>query len=103
MREKFPIIQSRIDKAVSEYCKEHGLQRFQSQIVKLATVSILNKNASKVYSALSYDFRTTGEISKRVNLSSNTVSTTLDRIYKETALIQMKRDGRNKSWCKNLV
>jgi len=94
--------EKRISEAISLYCKEHGIERFSSQLTKLATVSIFHNRAAIVYSALNYDFKTTGEIAKETGIKSNDVSTILSRLYKKTTFIKFKRDGKLKSWCKTL-
>jgi hypothetical protein len=96
----FPMIEKRISEAILGYCKKHGIERFASQITKLTTVSTFHNNAAKVYSALNYDFKSTGEIARKIGFKSNEVSTILHRLSKKTTFIKMKRDGKLKFWCK---
>lgn len=96
------MIEKRISEVISSYCKDHGIERFSSQLIKLATVSIVHNHAIKVYSALNYDFRTTGEIAQRTGLKSNDVSSIFTKLCKKTTFIKFKRDGKLKSWCKTL-
>lgn len=89
-----------INKTLSSFCKTNKIETLLPQITKLVTIALLRQDSIDVYNKLTYEYKSTGELALELDMGSNTVSSILNKLHKETSFILMKREGKLKSWAK---
>lgn len=93
-------LENTINEAILGYCKVNGIEKFVPKLTLLITISLIHRKAPLVYSALTYDYRYTGDIALELNMKSNDVSSILTLINQKTTFVSVMRDGKLKSWAK---
>lgn len=93
--------ESLIYNGILEFCKANNIENLAVQISQLATVSLFHEHTAKVYAALTTEYQSTGQISRKTGVKSNDVSAVLAKLHKDSTLLSMIRDGKLKYWKKN--
>lgn len=79
-------------------CYNGNGHHLAQKLSTLVAIALLSKQQKLIYQALSNSFKSVAEISKENKITSKQVSAQLISIYKKTALIYFKKEGKNKLW-----
>lgn len=93
--------EQRVYEAIIKLCLSKGVGNIASEISRLAIISLAHKDAPGIYEVLTKEFQSTGDISLKVGMKSNYVSSILTRLSLVTMAIKLEERGKLKYWAKS--
>lgn len=96
------MMEKKIFETIESFCNTQEICADSvKELTKRIMISLMPPARRKVYDSLTGEPKSVSELSCETLIPMNTLSATLDFLYKQTTLVSFSKHGKNKRWYKS--